>query len=301
MDCTTVNRSFIIGDEWNYFNIYTGYKQSDCILTECLYPLSKYLLINELIDKWFFIRYSDPYLHLRVRFHSDEIYKTEKVIMCFSKAVKEYFISGQVWKIQSDTYNRELERYGTSIIELTEMLFYFDSEMIIKIISLPQVKENENLRWLLGLKMIDTFLTDFRYTLNDKIRLLNSLQSGFKQEFNITNIGKHQFRDNYRCYRNQIEEILETNSVKAEKFNELFRPIIEKSTLIQNTISAILEKLSGTVDVKLDNLLSSYIHMTINRLFRTQQRKHELVLYDYLFFYYTSINARIQKQEKLRQ
>ncbi|MDR0295220.1 MAG: hypothetical protein LBH91_03380 [Prevotellaceae bacterium] len=39
-------------------------------------------------------------------------------------------------------------------------------------------------------------------------------------------------------------------------------------------------------------MLSSYIHMTLNRLFRTQQRMHELVMYDYLFRYYTSMQAR---------
>ena len=35
--------------------------------------------------------------------------------------------------------------------------------------------------------------------------------------------------------------------------------------------------------------------MMLNRLFRTQQRMHELVLYDYLFRYYNSMQAREKK------
>ena len=39
-------------------------------------------------------------------------------------------------------------------------------------------------------------------------------------------------------------------------------------------------------NLKKDDLLSSYIHMMINRLFRDKQRLHELVCYDSLHKYY---------------
>jgi thiopeptide-type bacteriocin biosynthesis protein len=35
-----------------------------------------------------------------------------------------------VWKIQTDTYQREIERYGEKTIEDSETLFWHDSEMI---------------------------------------------------------------------------------------------------------------------------------------------------------------------------
>ena len=40
--------------------------------------------------------------------------------------------------------------------------------------------------------------------------------------------------------------------------------------------------------VSVDNLLISYIHMFMNRLFRSKQRLHEMVIYGFLFRYYRS-------------
>jgi len=51
-------RTFIIGDEWLYFKVYTGYKTADTLLTDTVFPLSQYLLKEKLIDHWFFIRYA---------------------------------------------------------------------------------------------------------------------------------------------------------------------------------------------------------------------------------------------------
>ena len=39
-------------------------------------------------------------------------------------------------------------------------------------------------------------------------------------------------------------------------------------------------------EVPFDYILSSYIHMSINRLFRSKQRKNEMVIYDFLNKYY---------------
>ena len=47
---------------------------------------------------------------------------------------------------------------------------------------------------------------------------------------------------------------------------------------------------------KLNRLMPSYLHMIINRLFVSNQRKMELVIYDYMFRYYES---RIMKEKKV--
>jgi hypothetical protein len=45
-------------------------------------------------------------------------------------------------------------------------------------------------------------------------------------------------------------------------------------------------------EVDLNDLITSYIHMMMNRSFRSRQRIHELVLYDFLYRYYKSVIAR---------
>jgi thiopeptide-type bacteriocin biosynthesis protein len=296
MNDKEIQRNFIIGDEWNYFKIYTGFKTADAILTDCIYPLSHSLVVNKMIDKWFFIRYSDPKFHLRIRFHVCDPNHAPAVMMNFNQIVKKYLNSSLVWKVQADTYNRELERYGMDTMELSEALFWHDSEMICKVIAFDKVKQDENLRWLLGLKMMDILLNDFGFSLSEKYNFLDTLQDNFGKEFGINAESRRQFGQKYRNEKTKIEKILDKNAEQDEEYLSSFKPIFEKSEASKLVIEAIRNKITASSNPSLNDLLSSYIHMTLNRLFRTQQRTHELVLYDYLFRYYTSLQAR-EKQK----
>ena len=291
----TKKRTFIIGDEWLYFKIYTGYKTADTILTDTIFPLSQYFIKENWIDHWFFIRYSDPQFHLRVRFHILKNENITSMIQHFNNTFQDYLTQNLVWKIQMDTYQRELERYSSELIELSEQLFSLSSEMICKIITLDEVQNDENQRWLFGLKMVDTLLTDFDYSLQEKRDLLNTLQDNFGKEFGINNDFRRQFGQKYRSEKQRIEKILDTNSKQNEENAKLFELIFENSEaskIIIEEIISIKQKTESKQNDSLNDLLSSYIHMMLNRLFRTQQRTHELILYDYLFRYYNSLQAR---------
>ena len=45
-----------------------------------------------------------------------------------------------IWKIQTETYQREIERYGENTIENSETLFWHDSELILKYLDLKDNK-----------------------------------------------------------------------------------------------------------------------------------------------------------------
>ncbi len=62
-----IRRKFIPGSRWLYFKIYTGIKTADEVATRTLLPLLRELYEAKLIDDWFFIRYTDPDFHLRLR------------------------------------------------------------------------------------------------------------------------------------------------------------------------------------------------------------------------------------------
>jgi thiopeptide-type bacteriocin biosynthesis protein len=217
-------------------------------------------------------------------------------MMSFNQSIKKHVQNQLVWKVQTDTYNRELERYGAETMELSETLFCHDSEMICKIIAFDKVKQDENLRWLIGMKIIDALLDDFEYSLSDKCNLMNTLQDNFGKEFGITAEYRRQFGQKYRNEKQKIEQILDKNTEQNTEFIPLFNPIFEKSETSKPVIEEIKNKITETGNPALNDLLSSYIHLTMNRLFRTQQRTHELILYDYLFRYYHSMQAR-QKVE----
>ena len=87
----TVKRIFIPCDEWVYYKIYSGSRMADIILTDIIKPISRRFLSADIIDKWFFIRYSDPDPHLRVRFHYSNAYSINNIITEFNVVIQWSF------------------------------------------------------------------------------------------------------------------------------------------------------------------------------------------------------------------
>ncbi len=107
-----IQRDFILGDDWFYFKIYTGVKTADTLLIELIEPLTKKIMDEGLIDKWFFIRYSDPEFHLRIRFRIKNKLKLSEIILELNKLLKPFIENRLVSTFQTETYSREIERYG---------------------------------------------------------------------------------------------------------------------------------------------------------------------------------------------
>jgi thiopeptide-type bacteriocin biosynthesis protein len=184
-------------------------------------------------------------------------------------------------------------------MEISEHIFFFDSIMSASIIANLQGNEKEKQRWLISLYMIDELLNTFTYLLIDKHHLLKQLQENFGNEFNITNDYRRQFGRNYRTYRPDIEAVLSVKMDKNQEYNKFLEPIFYKSQSIKPYVEEILKhQQKETLQIPLGDLLSSYIHLMLNRLFRTQPRKHELIIYDFLFRYYDSIVKRDIDAEK---
>jgi thiopeptide-type bacteriocin biosynthesis protein len=93
-------------------------------------------------------------------------------------------------------------------------------------------------------------------------------------------------------YKNVILSLAQW-TVKMDELKKMVENKEQKSEKLQPLANTILQhQTEHRLQISINDLLCSYIHMMINRLFRTQQRKHELVLYDYLFRYYDAIIRR---------
>ncbi len=285
-----IQRTFITGDEWLYYKFYTGAKTADVILSGLLKPVTRQLLSDSIIDKWFFIRYADPKQHIRVRFHYTKPQYVFNIIQAVNTLAKPYIEQNLIWKIQLDTYQREIERYGTNTMELAESLFFHDSNMIVAMLDMIEGDEGETIRWQFALKAIDTLLNDFRYDLKEKQELLSMMKENFAKEFGMNRLLKQQLDKKYRKNQPEIYNIL---SNIENPLTPLSGILEEKSNSIMPAVSSILglEK-NGKLQTPLNDLMSSYIHMLNNRLFKSKQRIHEMVVYDFLFRYYRSELAR---------
>lgn len=178
-----------------------------------------------------------------------------------------------ITNIQLDCYRRELERYGINTIIPSEALFFADSVAITKIIArLREKEDSDETRWLLAINLVNDTLEAAGYSLLKKGIFINQVDNGFREEFGIKSfLYKKPLDIKYREKRKKITETF-ANGGETAKFNDILSERKEQ-------ITKVLNKVRISSDKSIDELLPSYTHMTINRLFRSNNRLCEMVIY----------------------
>jgi lantibiotic biosynthesis protein len=289
-----VQRSFIPGDQWLYYKIYSGVKSVDSILLDAVHPLAQQLKAKGLMDKWFFIRYNDPENHLRLRLHITDP-------SCFSEAnnlllhfLSPFLQSGQIWKVQMDTYQREIERYGAGTIEHSERLFDADSTATLFFLKNMFEASNGDSRWLWAMRSTDLLLDALGFNLEHKTGLLQHLKTGFAREFRMEDNTLYlkqlskKYRDN-KHFIGQYMGIMEPDDSLIDQVPYWNEALALHERLVKPVCADILMYAANApLEVSIEYLAASYIHMKFNRIFPSYQRKHEMVLYDLLHQSYKS-------------
>lgn len=282
-----LTRKFFIGSQWLYIKIYLSPRMAEKVIQSSLPLLIFRLKESNLIDSWFFLRYNDPDHHIRIRFNNktnSEFWKDTIDIINehFADLIKQSIIRN----IQTDTYERELERYGYELIENCESLFHLDSELIFKFFNNFNGIEKD--RILFAIIRIDFLLRLFNYDLTSKLILMNKLESYYYNEFgNDQNLLK-QINQKFRTYKSDIEQLM-SKANDPIAYNSFYEHLVKQS---HNDENQVLVNSSGLKDKfnnkNLDYTVSSLVHMFVNRLFPSSQRKIEFVLCVFLHKYYLS-------------
>lgn len=275
-----MNRVFSLGSEWVYFKIYAGYKISEVILLDYLNEKIELLLTENVIKKWFFIRYNDSDSHIRIRFQLNNNEDVFQIIKELNPVFEDLLQKNFIWKVQNETYLREIERYGLNTMEDSETLFYFDSKMIMDYLVLKNDFQNEKTQLLFSFLSIDAFLNAFSLSTSEKVIFFDDLQQGFKKEFNATKVLKSELDKHYRGFENEISNCM--NAISNHELLPLYEIIEKKSCNINPVVQVIKQNL----EINLNAFLSSHIHMMINRQFTSRQREYETLIYDHLYRYY---------------
>jgi thiopeptide-type bacteriocin biosynthesis protein len=208
---------------------------------------------------------------------------------------------GRMWRLQLDTYEREVERYGGAVgIELAERLFCADSSCVLDILGMIAGDAGADARWRLALRGIDQLLDDLGFDVAARLAIMRTTRDSFAREHRVdASIGfQRGLGDKYRKERGALEALLD-RSGDAESD---LAPGLERLTARSAANAPIVAELRaaeqrGALTVPLTELAGSYIHMHVNRLIRSAQRAHELVLYDLLTRLYESKIARGRKPQ----
>lgn len=289
-----IKKSFDIGDEWLYYKIYTGYKTSDLILIELIKPLVESLKLKKIISKWFFIRYADPEYHLRLRFNFKKKENISIIIDELNCCFKEFSNNGLIWRVQIESYERELARYGENSIDFAENFFFNDSEMTLQLIQIIDKNSSEELRWLIALKTIDNYFNDFNFKLDQKLQFVKNMKMGYYNYYNTSSKSlSGQLNYKYKKNGEIIKLFIEENSYYNFPQSEVLKTIQKNSFKNRKVITNLLT-LNNQSELKIgiDDLLSSYLHMHLNRLFKTRNTLNEYVCYDFLYRYYMSVTNK---------
>ena len=297
----SIKRFFPVGSEWLYAKIYCGTKTAEKILVDVIKPFTEELLSKKIIDKFFFLRYHDAGNHIRIRFHkagSAGFWK--KIINQLQKLLQPYMSSQLVYNIQFETYQREVERYGFDTMHLSEEIFFHQSVAVLNFISMLDGDDGEQYRWQIALKAIDLFLDGFHYTIEQKRDLIKMLDKSFAGEFNIKTAEQKKISERFSTHKQMVQLVMSD----AWKENEDLKRAIPVFQINNDSYIKCIEDIMTSPSVhqdmqQLNRLMPGYLHMFINRIFVSNQRKTELVIYDYLFRYYESKMVREKKANNI--
>lgn len=288
------------GRDWLYVKLYGGSGTLDDVLAAAVPPLVRTARTSGYCYRWFFTRYADPHTHLRIRFNGRPEWLQQELAHLVSETFNPLLASGRLWKIQFDTYDREIERYGgLEAMSIAEDIFFADSEAVLEILKGLEGDDALDSRWRIALLGTDRLFSDCGRDLEAKKTTMERLRTAWNLEFKVTAGTKKQLAEKFRGERKKLEALLECSS-KDSPVLSLAGPIFESRTsrvvpAIHN-LHALAE--AGLLHADISDLVTSYVHMHINRLIRSSARLHELVLYDFLLNLYDGMVARERRHRK---
>ena len=278
-------RSYALGSEWLYAKLYAGPAATDRLLTDVVAPL---VAAAEVADRWHFVRLSDPGWHLRLRFHGEPSALTGEVLPRVQEAARAAMGDGHLWRLQFDTYEPEVDRYGgPDGIGLAEELFSADSEAALAVLAAAEDGDGLALRAHAAAYATDRLLTGLGLDIAAKQAWARSIRDSYEREFAVDSEYRRQAGERFRQERSTLVALLGDAAADV-----LGSAVVEAYAHRSERLAPVFAELrrladAGRLSRDIPDLAGSYVHMQANRLLRSAHRAQELVLAGLLFRAYT--------------
>jgi thiopeptide-type bacteriocin biosynthesis protein len=295
---------FIPGSEWLYVKLYCGFKTADRILQEVIGPGTAVWLREGVISKWFFIRYADPQFHVRVRFLLTDAAMGGVLLQLLHQAVEPFVQEQLVSKVQVDTYEREVSRYGHNTMEISETVFYYDSRAVVGMLAETTEENREDCRWLWAMRVADNWLSDVGLTDQQKLNFVQRQRELFGKEFHADGTLALQLDKKYRKYKRVAEDFMQDGSSGGPEHLQVMEVCDLRRRELLPVINGIpgvwrqgdgpggSESIEEGTRILIEQFSASHIHMMVNRVMMANARLQEMIVYDFLSRYYQSVIAR---------
>ncbi len=241
-------------DGWLYFKIYLNPIQANPFLAQYLEPFLTDLFEQGIIKSFFFIKYTDPKYHIRLRLQLTEQDKLGVALQKFRewfRLLQENLI-GYEYAIAQ--YEREIERYGGSaLIPYAEDYFCQDSRLIIALLQEISKDAEEIEREKIGIFVIHNLVDCF----------CGSLQTD--SDFLVKYTDNIEYKDLFRKNKKDYLAVIEDDYIN--NFSEKTQKIIsDREAAIKQYVKHIRQtEHEKQLSTSLDNILLTLIHMFCNR------------------------------------
>ena len=285
-------RTYLPGDEWLYFKLYSHPSVSNSILLKNISKIINGLRKQNILKCWYFIRYIDTDNHLRVRVLINRN-NTVDVIQYFEKSIRIGFEKGSISNLLIDTYKREIERYGAYTIEYAEGMFEASSDLVVNFLKKNPKTQLGYSELHLALLTANIILEVFLKFSTEYINLLNLIHGSMKHEFEDSKSVKIQLDNKYREHSAFI------NNMDANKNNIIIIAGKKEFSNYVKALNLLKNKTDNFSHEKLNKLVADLLHMHLNRIFTENHRKQEFIIYYLLYKHHLSLEARRTKASSL--
>lgn len=290
----TIQRTFPPGSEWLYIKLYTGQATADAVLLGPVAELVREARAVAALDRWHFVRYADPEWHLRIRLRGRPERLLGLVLPSLRERLAPYLEDGRIVRVQLDTYEREVERYGGDAgIELAEAIFAADSDAALAMLeALEEGGPGDDARWRLALRGMHDLLCALGLTLEERLELTTHLDERLGREPQALDVPA--LAKVFRRERLGLEALLRASA--RERHHPLrsgLSALARRSRQLAPVVKQLMRRAAeGRLALPAATLAESYLHMFVNRLLASDHRPQERVLIGLLARSYRAEVAR---------
>jgi thiopeptide-type bacteriocin biosynthesis protein len=255
-----LDRSYPPGSEWLFVKVYCSRNVEDDIISESMHTFAENVTAAGLANEWFFIRYSDPDSHLRLRFHGAPERLTSQLFGHVCDWARRLMADGLCLKFVFDTYEQEVERYGgLAGMATAEKLFSIDSRYAAELLRCSRAKQWLHDRTTLLAISIDDLLEGLGMNEEERRRWYGKQPKP----------GGAEAGSDYRERKAELRPLLGTpealaNDAGGAEIAALFKARREALAPVAASLQELVDH--GKLRVTLDELCSSVVHLHVNRL-----------------------------------
>jgi thiopeptide-type bacteriocin biosynthesis protein len=247
------------GSEWLFAKLYCPRTFEEDLIAGPVRTFCEFVRAAGLAEEWFFIRYSDPDPHLRMRFHGAPELLVSQLVPQLCSWAADLMSDGLCSRFCFDTYDRELERYGgVSGTAAAEALFAADSRVVAELLYLDQQRSLGMDRTTLAVLSIDDLLAGLGLTEADRL-----------EWYRDQVVSRHETGPEYRQRKGTLRSLLgDPQSLRTESGGEaVARAFAARRAALAPVARRLGESAErGELGQPRAILYGSFVHLHCNRL-----------------------------------